>query len=103
MSFIVYILKCSDGSYYTGCTSDLDRRLWEHEAGADPKSYTFSRRPVVLVWAEELQSKEDALAFERQIMGWSRKKKEALIRGDWEGIHQIVREERIRRESGKKM
>jgi predicted GIY-YIG superfamily endonuclease len=102
MSHHVYVLKCADGSYYTGATSALTRRLWEHETGADPKSYTFTRRPVELMWAEETSSKEEALTFERQIKGGSRKKKEALIRGDWESIHLIVRNERVKREAKRK-
>ena len=102
MSYYVYILKCSDGSYYTGSTSDLDRRVWEHQQGVMPTAYTHKRRPVELVWAYETERYRDALTYERQIKGWSRAKKEALIRGDWDGIHDIVREERKRREMATK-
>jgi predicted GIY-YIG superfamily endonuclease len=102
MSPHVYILKCADGSYYTGATSDLTRRLWEHETGVDSKSYTFTRHPVELIWAEETSTKEEALTFERQIKGWSRKKKEVLIWGDWESIHLVVWDERMKRESKRK-
>lgn len=100
--FYVYILECADGSYYTGSTSDIDRRLWEHEAGVDIKAYTYSRRPIKLVWCDIFPTKEEALAFEYQIKGWSRKKKQALIQNDWDTIHQIVKEERKRREGKKK-
>jgi len=102
MPYYVYILKCSDGSYYTGSTSDLSRRFWEHQTGASLSAYTFSRRPVELVWSEEVETYHEALTHERQIKGWNCAKKEALIRGDWDGIHQIVRDERKRREQVKK-
>jgi predicted GIY-YIG superfamily endonuclease len=102
MSYYVYILECADGSYYTGSTSDLERRLYEHQSGSDPSAYTFSRRPVHLVWNEETRSKDDAQRFEHQVKGWNRKKKEALIRRYWKAIHNIVKEERFRREAKKK-
>ena len=102
MAYYVYILHCADGSYYTGSTFDLSIRLSQHQEGINPTAYTHSRRPVKLVWAEETNNKRDALQFEYQIKGWSRKKKEALIRGDIEGIHKIVKEERKGREKLKK-
>ena len=103
MPYRVYILKCSDGSYYTGSAADVEKRLWQHKEGVVPTAYTFSRRPVKLVWcSEEVGRYSDALRYERQIKGWSRAKKEALIRGDYDGIHEVVREERKRREQNKK-
>ena len=87
MPFYVYILKCADGSYYTGMTSDLDRRVWEHQEGLIPTAYTHSRRPVELLWNEEVVTYHEALNHERQIKGWSRAKKEALIRSDWDALH----------------
>ena len=102
MPYRVYILLCSDGSYYTGSTSDLDKRLQQHQEGVNPDSYTYSRRPVKLIWfSEEVPRYSDALAFEHQIKGWSRAKKEALMRGDFNGIHEIVKEERKKREQNK--
>ncbi|MEW6717210.1 MAG: GIY-YIG nuclease family protein [Chloroflexota bacterium] len=100
--YYVYILKCADGSYYTGSTSDLSSRVVEHEMGLIPKAYTRSRRPVKLVWFDTFPSRDDAIERERQIKGWSRRKKVALIRNDWEEIHQIVQEERKRREAEEK-
>jgi putative endonuclease len=101
--YVVYILECSDGSYYTGSTADLGKRLWEHEQGVVPSSYTYGRRPVKLVWtSEETQRYSEALKWERQIKGWSRLKKQALIRGDFDAIHEIVKVERKRREEVKK-
>ena len=102
MSYIVYILRCSDGTFYTGLTSDLPKRILEHESGVLPNSYTYSRRPVHLAWSHEFPTHDDAICFERQIKGWNRAKKKALIKDDWELIHQIVRDERKRRESKKK-
>ncbi len=98
----VYILLCADGSYYTGVTTNLERRLREHQEGADPRAYTYTRRPVKLVWAEEVPTYEDALRLERQIKGWRRAKKETLIRGDFAALHQLVTEERRRREQRKR-
>ena len=98
MPYSIYILKCSDGTYYTGLTKDLDGRVQEHEIGTNPVSYTFGRRPVRLVWSIVTESYQEAFQWEHQIKGWSRAKKEALIRGDIEGIHKIVKTERIRRE-----
>ncbi|MGQ0600202.1 MAG: GIY-YIG nuclease family protein [Anaerolineales bacterium] len=97
MSHWVYILKCSDGSYYTGLTSNLDRRFAEHQAGTI-KGYTYSRRPVELVWSAEFMTEHDAFVTERKVKGWSRAKKEALIRDDWDSIHLVVKSERQRRE-----
>ena len=103
MSYVVYILACSDGSYYTGCAADISRRIWEHEIGASVSAYTYSRRPVKLVWAsEEVARYADALRFERQIKGWSRAKKEALIRGDYDAAHEVVKHQRKQREKIKR-
>jgi predicted GIY-YIG superfamily endonuclease len=101
MPYAIYILKCSDGSYYTGLTRELDARIQEHQTGAHPDSYTFRRRPVQLVWSEVVESYQEAFQWEHQIKGWSRAKKEALIRGDVDGIHEIVKAERKRREKSK--
>ena len=98
MAYYVYILACSDGSFYTGRTTDLSRRVYEHQSGASPHAYTSARRPVRLVWAGEFDDKLEAINFEKKIKGWSRKKKQALIADDWDGIHKIVSGERVARE-----
>ena len=85
MSFYVYILRCSDGSYYTGHTEDPEARLSAHESGRLP-GYTQQRRPVKLVFTEEFPTRGEALESERQIKGWSRAKKEVLIARDWENL-----------------
>jgi len=91
MSFFVYILKCSDGSYYTGHTDNLEKRLAEHTQGTLPSCYTFNRCPVQLVFQQSFGSREEALAAERQIKGWSRAKKEAMMRSDWEEVSRLAR------------
>jgi len=85
-TFFVYILKCSDNSYYTGITSNLDLRLQHHQAGLKKDSYTFSRRPVEVVFYAEFTDPNDAIAIEKRIKGWSRKKKEALINEDFDTL-----------------
>ncbi|HYS49000.1 MAG TPA: GIY-YIG nuclease family protein [Xanthobacteraceae bacterium] len=86
MGGFLYILICRDGSYYVGCTSSsLERRLAEHQAGTHD-GYTAHRRPVRLVFQQAFESIEDAIAAERQIKGWRREKKEALIRGDYPAL-----------------
>lgn len=98
MPYYVYILKCSDGFYYTGSTSDLEKHIAEHQEGLIEDSYTHSRRPVELVWSAEFATHDEAFRCERQIKDWSRAKKEALIRGDWDGIHEIVKQDRKRQD-----
>jgi 2-hydroxy-3-oxopropionate reductase len=78
--FFVYILDCADGTYYTGYTSDLKRRTRRHINGEDKRAYTYSRRPVKLVWFEEQPSKEQAKAREKQVKRLSRQKKTALVK-----------------------
>lgn len=102
MPYAIYILQCSDGSYYTGLTKELEARVQEHQLGAHPEAYTFSRRPVELVWSEFVESYQEAFKWEHQIKGWSRAKKEALIRDDIDGIHEIVKSERRTRDDKKR-
>jgi putative endonuclease len=90
MSFWVYILKCKDSSFYTGHTDDIEKRIGQHEEGFGC-SYTAKRLPVSLVYSHNFPTRLEALISERQIKGWSRKKKEALIRGDWEEISRLTK------------
>jgi len=90
MSFWTYVLHCADGRYYVGYSDDLETRVAQHEAGEIP-GYTHDRRPVTLVWSQEFVTRDEALNAERQIKGWSRAKKEALIRGDWEAVQMLSR------------
>ena len=96
IEFVVYILLCSDGSLYTGSATDVDSRLESHRLGLDPTCYTYSRRPVRLVWTGMFESWEAALAWERQVKGWSRAKKLALTEGDWEEIQRLSSSKRRR-------
>ena len=86
----VYILKCSDSSYYIGVTNNIERRLAEHHYG-EIKSYTSSRLPVKLVWCSENVDIITAIVGEKQIKGWRRAKKEALIRGDYEALVELTK------------
>lgn len=90
MTFWAYMLRCADGSYYVGHTDELERRIAAHVSGEIP-GYTATRRPLVLIWSQEFASREEALASEMQIKGWSRAKKEALIRADWSEINRLGR------------
>jgi len=81
--FWVYMLKCADQSYYTGHTDNLENRLMQHQHKTFPSCYTATRLPVQLVFSQEFTTRVEALASERQIKGWSRKKKDALIHGNW--------------------
>jgi putative endonuclease len=84
----IYILQCSDGTYYTGSTNNMELRLLEHQYG-EGAEYTKVRLPVKLVYSEECQSIEDAFLREKQVQGWNRKKKEALINGNVESLHNL--------------
>src|SRR6266508_3082334 len=87
----LYILRCVDGSYYTGTArSGLEQRVAEHNAGTYG-GYTAQRRPVVLVYSQWFERITDAIAAERQVKGWSRAKKEALIRGDFIALPKLSR------------
>ncbi len=81
-NYYLYILQCSDGSYYTGVTNNLERRFEEHQEGTDPKCYTYNRRPLVLKYYEYSRVIDDVIAREKQVKKWSRKKKEALMSGN---------------------
>jgi len=86
----VYILKCRDGSYYTGFAVDLERRLVEHNEGTY-SGYTAARLPVTLVVSQETANPHEAFCLEQQIKGWSRKKKEALIAGRYDLLPELSR------------
>ena len=80
MKGYTYILECSDGSYYTGSTSNLELRLLQHQNG-EGSNYTKKRLPIKLIYFEEFMNIDEAFYREKQIQGWSHKKKEALING----------------------
>ena len=90
MGFWVYMLRCADGSYYTGHTEDLETRVNQHLMGVFG-GYTAIHRPLSLVFSQEHSTREEALKAERQLKTWSRKKKEAMLRGDWQTVSQLSR------------
>ena len=89
--YYVYILRCSDGSYYTGITNSVERRLYEHQEGLIERCYTHNRRPVKLVYVEEYADVIEAISREKQIKGWTRAKKEALIKGDMNKLKELAK------------
>jgi predicted GIY-YIG superfamily endonuclease len=93
MPYYVYILRCGDGSYYVGHTTDLAERIVRHNAGRGP-AYTAARRPVEMAYSEALSSIEAALQREAQLKRWTREKKEALIAGDTERLRQSAKRHR---------
>lgn len=97
MSFWAYMLRCADGSFYVGHTDDLDARIGQHQSGLIP-GYTQMRRPLTLVWSEEFPERDQAFSAERQIKGWSRLKKQALIEGNWAAISRLAKRSMILRD-----
>jgi len=87
--FYVYILQCNDDSFYTGHTDDLDKRLAQHTKAYFNNCYTAKRLPVVLVYQGKFGTRDRARIVEKQVKGWSRKKKQALINDDWNEIARL--------------
>ncbi|MEO7313956.1 MAG: GIY-YIG nuclease family protein [Ginsengibacter sp.] len=88
-TYYVYILLCSDNSYYTGVTNNINRRIGEHVDSFGQNTYVSKRLPAILVYCEATHDVNQAIGAEKQIKGWSRKKKEALIKGDWELLKEL--------------
>jgi predicted GIY-YIG superfamily endonuclease len=91
----VYILRCDDGSYYTGHTTNLELRLAEHQSG-QVNGWTRHRLPVKLVFAQEMPDEHQAFLAEQQIKKWSRAKKEALIAENWDLLRWLAKKPRFR-------
>jgi putative endonuclease len=87
--FWIYMIRCSDDSFYVGHTDNFEKRIAQHRQGSIVTCYTFRRRPVVLVFAQDFPTREEALAMERRVKGWRRVKKFALCRGDWAEISRL--------------
>lgn len=87
--YFVYILICADKSYYIGITNDVFLREQQHNQGLDNKSYTFDKRPVKLVWHQEFNNPNEAISMEKQLKGWGKKKKEALISRDYDKLPKL--------------
>ena len=90
-NYFVYIVECSDGLYYTGVTNNVERRILEHNEGIDIKSFTFKRRPVRLRYSLRFSDIRQAIEWEKQLKGWSRKKKEALFNDDWDEVSRLAK------------
>ncbi len=90
MQAFTYILKCADKSYYIGSTVNLEKRLWEHQNGCG-SNFTKKNLPVELIYFEEFERIEDAFFREKQLQGWSRRKKEALIAGRSQDLSRFAR------------
>ncbi|MEQ1725935.1 MAG: GIY-YIG nuclease family protein [Sphingopyxis sp.] len=90
MSFWAYMLHCRGGAFYVGHTDNLEQRMAQHESGAIA-GFTADHLPVKLVWSQEFEVRDDAKSAEKQIKGWSRAKKMALIRGDWDLISALAK------------
>jgi putative endonuclease len=103
MACFLYILKCADGSYYTGTYrgDDLDTRISEHNNSHYGNAYTSTRRPVIMVFAEEFANITDAIAAERRIKGWTRAKKEALIVTDWDKLVFLAKRPSVKAKTSK--
>ena len=95
-TYYVYIVECKDWSYYVGITNDLELRLWKHNTGQDDKSYTYSRRPVELKYFEVFHDVEQAIAREKQLKGWSRKKKQALITENYDRLKLLAKSRNLK-------
>ena len=89
MKGYMYILLCSNGQYYTGSTKDLERRLAQHLSG-EGANFTKKNIAIELVYFEEFQRIDEAFYREKQVQGWSQKKKEALIKGEINKLHQLA-------------
>ena len=87
------MVRCSDGSYYTGITNSVKRRFYQHNHGLNTKCYTYSRRPVELVYAAHFDQVWDAISWEKKVKRWGRKKKEALIKRDWDEISKLAKKD----------
>ena len=90
MHFFAYLLRCNDSSFYAGHTDNLELRIAQHRSGV-MGGYTAKRLPIELVWSGTFETREEALAAERKIKGWSRAKKQALINGDWELVSKLAK------------
>lgn len=89
--YYVYMLRCFDGTFYTGVTNDVERRFHQHCFGEDQRSYTYTRRPLRLVYVGEFQRIDEAIAFEKQMKGWNHIKKRAFAQHDWPLVHRLSR------------
>ena len=100
-TYWVYMLLCADGSFYVGITNDIALRIGQHNFGIDRRCYTFTRRPLVLVHCSDFHDVNEAICWEKQLKGWSRAKKEALIEKDWPRIIELARSTQCRNDAAR--
>lgn len=98
-TYYVYVLRCIDGTFYTGVTNDVDRRVGEHHDGRDRFCYTYMRRPLRLVHVSEFAWIDQAIAFEKQFKGWSHRKKRCFVEGNWDDLRRFAKGSRRGRSS----
>jgi putative endonuclease len=98
MAFWTYILLCADGLYYTGHTDDLEKRIGQHQSGMI-EGFTSSRLPARLMWSQDFPTRYEALDAELKIKKWSKAKKQALIRGDWDSLSHFAKPPKERNQS----
>jgi len=91
-TYVVYILKCADDSYYIGHADNIESRMIAHQTKVYVHCYTATRLPVQLIFVKEFPTRDEAFVFERQIKGWSRAKKDALIQGGFEAVRQLIQQ-----------
>jgi putative endonuclease len=92
MKFLyVYILECADDSFYVGVTNNVGRRFIEHSSGIHEEAYTYGRRPLKLVFCRQFTNPLNAIRYEKQVKGWTKAKKAALIIGDHELLHELAK------------
>ncbi len=96
-TYYVYMLLCADRSFYIGITNNPEARVAQHQNGIDPECYTFNRRPLKLVHCSDFRNVDDAIAWEKQLKGWSRAKKVAFVSGNWELVHDLAKRTARRR------
>ncbi|HEY5349355.1 MAG TPA: GIY-YIG nuclease family protein [Candidatus Lustribacter sp.] len=89
-TYYVYMLCCIDGTFYTGITNDITRRYEEHSAGHNQGCYTYTRRPLRLIYVGEFDRPDEAIAFEKRLKGWSHKKKRAFADRDWRLLKRLA-------------
>jgi putative endonuclease len=88
-NYFVYIIECKGSFYYVGITNNLEERLWQHNEGINKNCFTYKRRPVVLKYFEQFSDVTQAIAREKQLKGWGRKKKEALFNENYDLLKEL--------------
>ncbi|MBI3336958.1 GIY-YIG nuclease family protein [Candidatus Peregrinibacteria bacterium] len=94
-TYYVYMILCCNGAYYVGVTNDYERRFAEHQNGVDPNAYTYDKHPLELVYVGSFTDIHDAIRWEKEVKGWRRDKKEALIKREWDKLPKLSRRKHL--------